>query len=126
MGAERKIWDAIAMDVAEVEAKEAAISAAEEEAADDGFSMVPYSPLTLDISLPLPLLKPHITYYFPPLSLVYGNLGFLFPFPVSLEDFNFLNLVLQGIVPGSVQEMAGVRRFSFLGRDGIWWHHESL
>ncbi|XXG55881.1 hypothetical protein AAC387_Pa03g3440 [Persea americana] len=61
MGAERKIWDAIAMDVAEVEAKEAAISAAEEEAADDGFSMVPYSPLTLDISLPLPLLKPHIT-----------------------------------------------------------------
>lgn len=60
MGAERKIWDAIAMDVAEVEAKEAAISAAEE-----GFSMVPSSPLTLDNSLPLPLLKPHITYYSP-------------------------------------------------------------
>lgn len=83
MGAERKIWDANAMDVAEVEAME--------EAADDGFSMLPSSPLTLDISLPLPLLKPHITYYCSPLSLslVYGDLGFLFSISGFVGRFQF-------------------------------------
>lgn len=46
MGAERKIWNA--MEVAE-------------ESRDRGISAIPSSPRSLDISLPLHLLKPHVT-----------------------------------------------------------------